>query len=55
MADFSLVAELKANTSNFISGIKKGEESLKSFGGIVDNWALRVNLSWLLPPLPLPP
>ena len=36
MADFSLVAELKANTSNFISGIKKGEESLKGFGGIVD-------------------
>lgn len=36
MADFSLVAELKANTSNFISGIKKGEESLEGFGGIVD-------------------
>ena len=36
MADFSLVAELKANTQGFVNGIKKGEESLSNFGGVVD-------------------
>lgn len=36
MADFSLVAELKANTSNFVDGIKKGEQSLNNFGSVVD-------------------
>lgn len=36
MADFSLVAELKMNIQKFLDGIKKGKESLKSFGGIVE-------------------
>lgn len=36
MADYSLVAELKANTQGFVNGIKKGEESLSNFGGVVD-------------------
>lgn len=36
MADFSINAELKANASNFVSELKKGETSVNSFGGVVD-------------------
>lgn len=36
MADFSISAELKANASQFVSELKKGETSVNNFGGIID-------------------
>ena len=36
MADFSINAELKANASQFVSELKKGETSVNNFGGIID-------------------
>ena len=36
MADFSISAELKANASQFVSELKKGETSVNNFGGIVE-------------------
>ena len=36
MADFSISAELKANASNFVSELKKGETSVGNFGNIVE-------------------
>ena len=36
MADFSISAELKANASQFVSELKKGESSVNSFGGVID-------------------
>lgn len=34
--DFSIKATISANTSQFIDGIKKGEQSLTSFSGMID-------------------
>ena len=36
MADFSISAELKANASNFVSELKKGETSVGNFGNVVE-------------------
>lgn len=36
MADFSISAELKANASQFVSELKKGETSVGNFGNIVE-------------------
>ena len=36
MADFSINAELKANASQFVSELKKGETSVGNFGSIVE-------------------
>lgn len=36
MADYSIVADIKANTSGFIDGLKKGEESLGSFSKVIE-------------------
>ena len=36
MADFSINAELKANASQFVSELKKGETSVNNFGGIIE-------------------
>lgn len=36
MADFSINAEIKANASQFVSELKKGETSVNNFGGIID-------------------
>ena len=36
MADFSISAELKANASQFVSELKKGETSVNNFGGVVE-------------------